>query len=107
MRRLYLDLCGILPSPAETQAFVAATETDKRARLIDQLLQRPEYADYWTKKWMDVLRVSRDSIQLAGAQAYHRWLRDMIERDAPLTDVVEALLTSQGESYTDPAANFY
>ena len=107
VRRIYLDLCGILPTPAETQAFVTATESDKRAGLIDQLLQRPEYADYWTKKWMDVSRVSRDSIQLAGAQAYQEWLRDKIERDVSMTNIVQALLTSQGESYKDPAVNFF
>jgi len=107
VRRLYLDLCGILPTPAETRTFVNAQETDKRARLIDRLLQRPEFSDFWTKKWMDVLRVSRDSIQLAGAQAYQAWLRDQIERDVPFTEIVEALLTSRGESYKDPAVNFY
>jgi hypothetical protein len=107
VRRLYLDVCGILPTPAETRTFVAATEPNKRARLIDQLLQRPEYADYWTKKWLDVLRVSRDSIQLAGAQAYHGWLRDRIEKDSSLADIVQALLTSQGQSYRDPAVNFF
>ena len=107
VRRLYLDLCGILPTPAETQAFVAGTEPDKRAKLIDKLLQRPEYADFWTKKWMDVLRVSRDSIQLAGAQAYQSWLREKIANDISFTEVVQALLTSQGESYKDPSVNFF
>lgn len=107
VRRLYLDLCGILPAPQETRAFVDATAPDKRARLVDQLLQRPEFVDYWTKKWMDVLRVSRDSIQLAGAQAYQQWLRAQIANDVPLTEIVRAMLTSRGESYQDPAANFY
>lgn len=107
VRRLYLDVCGILPTPDETQAFVANTEPDKRAKLIDELLQWPEYADYWTKKWMDVLRVSRDSIQLAGAQAYHAWLRDWIENDVSIAELAEALLTSKGESYSNPAVNFF
>ena len=107
VRRLYLDVCGILPTPTEAQAFVAATEPDKRARMIERLLQRPEYADFWTKKWMDVLRVSRDSIQLAGAQAYHGWLREQIENDASFAGVVRTLLTSQGQSYRDPPVNFF
>jgi hypothetical protein len=107
VRRVYLDVCGILPTPDETQKFVAATEPDKRARLIDQLLQRPEYADFWTKKWMDVLRASRDSIQLAGAQAYQKWLRDRIEADASFAEIAQALLTSKGKSYSDAPANFY
>jgi len=107
VRRVYLDLCGVLPTPEETQAFVSDESINKRSRLIDELLQRPEYADYWTKKWLDVLRVSRDSIQLAGATAYHGWLRERIEKDASFAEVVQAMLTSTGESFTDPAANFY
>jgi hypothetical protein len=107
VRRLYVDLCGILPTPAEATAFVADTKMDKRARLVEQLLQRPEYADYWTKKWMDVLRVSRDSINLAGAQAYQAWLRERIEGDSSFADVARAMLTSQGESYSAPATNFF
>jgi hypothetical protein len=107
VRRVYLDLCGILPTPSESQEFVAAKPKDKRAQLVDKLLDRPEYADYWTKKWLDVLRVSRDSIQLTGAQAYHAWLRERVEKDAPLTDIVQSLLTSKGASYSEPAVNFF
>ena len=107
IRRLYLDIGGILPTPEQAQAFVADTVADKRAKLIDQLLRGPEYVDYWTKKWLDVLRVSRDSIQLAGAQAYHGWLRERIETDTSFAEIVRSLLTSQGESYKDPATNFY
>ena len=107
VRRVYLDVCGILPTVVETQSFITASEPDKRDRLIEQLLQRPEYADYWTKKWMDVLRVSRDSIQLAGARAYHEWLRGRIQADAPFDQIARDLLTSAGESYKDPAVNFY
>ncbi|MDP7014620.1 MAG: DUF1549 and DUF1553 domain-containing protein, partial [Pirellulaceae bacterium] len=106
-RRVFLDLCGVLPTPAETKAFLSDASPDRRGRLIDQLLERPEYADFWTKKWMDVLRVSRDSIQLAGAKAYQAWLRERIAKDVPLTDVVRELLVSAGESYKDPAVNFY
>jgi len=107
VRRVYLDVCGILPTPDETQKFVTATEPDKRARLVDQLLQRPEYAEFWTKKWMDVLRASRDSIQLAGAQAYQKWLRDRIKADASFAEIARALLTSKGKSYSDAPANFF
>jgi hypothetical protein len=107
VRRVYLDVCGILPTIGEYRNFVAATEPDKRVTLIDQLLERPEYADFWTKKWMDVLRTSRDSIQLAGARAFRQWVRSRIEDDAPFDQLARDLLTSQGESYKDAAANFY
>ena len=107
VRRVYLDLCGILPTAAETRQFIAATDADKRARLVDRLLERPEYADYWTRKWLDVLRVSRDSIQLAGARAFRDWLRTRIAGDEPFDETVRELITSQGESYSNPAVNFY
>ena len=107
IRRVCLDVCGVLPAIAESRNFAANSEPNKRARLIDQLLQRPEYADFWTKKWMDVLRTSRDAIQLAGASAYHGWIRGQIADDVPFDQVVRELLTSQGESYKDAAVNFY
>lgn len=107
VRRIFLDLCGVLPTPTEAKSFVLSTQPNKRAVLIDQLLNRPEYADYWTKKWLDVLRVSRDSINLAGAKAYHGWLRKRVKDDSSLAEVVSQLLTSQGESYGSPASNFF
>ena len=107
VRRLYLDLCGVLPTPQQAVRFVTATQTDKRSRLTERLLQSPEYADYWTKKWLDVLRVSRDSIQLAGAQAVQTWLRERIANDQSFAEIARDLLTSQGKSYRDAAANFY
>ena len=84
VRRAYLDLCGILPTPDEAQAFLADTDPDKRAKLIDALLERPEYADFWTLKWSDVLRSSRKTIQLKGTHVFQQWLRDHIEKNTPL-----------------------
>jgi len=107
VRRVYLDVCGVLPSPEETNSFVGSTEPDKRQQLIDTLLQRPEYVDFWTKKWMDVLRSSRDAIQLQGAQSYQAWLHKQIAADASFADVARTLLTSQGKSFTDAPANFF
>lgn len=107
VRRVYLDVCGILPSPEQALSFVASTEPEKRQNLIDDLLQRPEYVDFWTKKWMDVLRSSRDAIQLAGAQTYQTWLRKQIADDASFTEIARALLTAKGKSFTDAPANFF
>ncbi len=107
VRRIYLDLCGILPTPQEASVFRASTQSDKRERLVDELLQRDEFADFWTKKWMDVLRVSRDSIQLKGAEVFQSWMREQVQRDRPLSDVMRELLTSQGESHKDPEANYF
>src|SRR5207253_1690252 len=59
VRRVYLDVCGILPTADEVRAFLADTRNDKRSKLIDALLERPEYADFWTLKWADVLRIKK------------------------------------------------
>ena len=107
LRRATLDLCGRLPTVTDLRQFLADRTPDRRARAVDRLLQRPEFAEYWTKKWMDVLRVSRDSIQLAGAQAYQKWLRERIAGDMSFAGLVHALLTAEGESYGDPEVNFY
>ncbi len=107
VRRLYLDLLGMLPTPDAAREFVESTRPDKRARLAAELLERPEFSEFWTKKWMDVLRVSRDSIQWAGAKAYHGWIRERIAGDESFAGVVHAMLTSQGKSFSDPAVNFY
>lgn len=107
VRRVFLDLCGVLPTAKESAEFVSATAANKRTQLIDQLLARPEFADLWTKRWLDVLRVSRDSIQLAGAQAFQKWLRTRIAEDAPFDQLVRDMLTATGASYTTPAVNFY
>jgi hypothetical protein len=107
VRRIYLDLCGVLPTPAATEAFLAGTGPDRRARLVEGLLQRPEFADYWTKKWFDVLRVTRDAINLEGSQKFQAWLRDRIESDAPFDETARQMLTSVGQSYRDAPVNFY
>ena len=107
VRRIYLDLCGVLPSPAESRVFLDATGADKRSKLVEQLLGRPEYADYWTKKWFDVLRVTRDAINLEGARKFQAWLRGRIASDLAFDETVRLMLTSTGQSYRDAAVNFY
>src|SRR5262245_57024954 len=107
VRRAYLDVCGILPSAPETEAFLADMRADKRARLIDSLLARPEYAGFWTLKWADVLRIKKTFIQPEGVKAYHSWLYNAVNCNVPFDEVVRALLTSQGHSHKDGPANYY
>jgi hypothetical protein len=107
VRRLYLDICGILPTPEETRAFLASNDKDKRARLVDQLLERPEYADFWTLKWSDVLRSNRKTIQEKGIHVYQDWLHDRIERNTPFDQIVRELLTANGSTFSNPPANYY
>jgi hypothetical protein len=107
IRRAYLDLCAILPTADEVRAFLADTRNDKRARLIDALLDRPEYADFWTLKWSDVLRSNRKSIQVKGIHVFQQWLRGQIEKNTPLERVVRDLLTANGSTFANPPANYY
>ncbi len=107
VRRAFLDLCGILPTPDEVLAFLSAAASDKRPRLIDQLLDRPEFADFMAYKWLDVLRSNRLTIQIKGSHAYRQWLRSHIERNTPWNEVVSELLTAGGSTFANPPANYY
>ncbi len=107
VRRVFLDSIGRLPTAAETTAFVDSKETDKREKLIDVLLKKPEFADFWALKWADVLRSSRKTIQLKGSTGFQMWLREKIATNEPFDKIVTELLTSTGNTYSNPPANYY
>ena len=89
LRRVYLDTIGTLPTVAEARTFLADNRANKRALLIDQLLERAEYADYWAMRWSDLLRVDRDLITPAGAVAITRWLRRQFAENRPYDAIVQ------------------
>src|SRR5262249_43953856 len=70
-------------------------------------LERPEYADFWTLKWSDVLRSNRKTIQEKGIHVYQEWLRDQIEKNTPFDKLVRELLTAQGSTFANPPANYF
>lgn len=107
IRRAFLDLCGVLPKAEEVKAFLTSTDKDKRAKLIDTLLDRPEYADYWTLKWSDVLRSNRKTIQVKGVHVYQTWLRGHIAANTPFNEITKELITASGSTFANPPANFY
>jgi hypothetical protein len=107
VRRAYLDLCGVLPTGDEAKAFLVDRAPGKRARLIDGLLERPEYADFWTMKWSDVLRSSRKTIQVKGTHVFQRWLREHVKNDTGFDAVVREMLTANGSTNQNPPANYY
>jgi hypothetical protein len=109
LRRVTLDLTGQLPTAEEVRSFIAdATPTKaKRAKMIDKLIARPSYTDYWTIKWGDLLQSSRKYLGEKGTFAFREWIRDSIATNKPYDKMVRELLTSRGSSYEDPAANFY
>jgi hypothetical protein len=107
IRRAYMDLCGILPTPHETREFLASKDPQRRAKLIDQLLERQEYADLWTLKWADVFRSTRKTIQLKGTHVFQQWLRSHIGRNTPLDQIVREVITADGSTFSNPPANYY
>lgn len=110
VRRVYLDVIGTLPQPAEVLDFLGDTRPNKRAALIDALLARPEYADYWALKWCDLLRVKAEfpiNLWPNAVQGYHRWIRDAIRDNWAYDRFARELLTSSGSNFRVPPVNFY
>ena len=107
VRRITLDVLGVLPTPAEASAFLADPAPDKRVKLADTLLQRPEFVDFWALKLADVLRSNGRIIQAKGANVFHRWIKESLERNKPMDQFVRELLTADGSSFQNPAANYY
>ena len=106
-RRVLLDLIGKLATPAEAAEFLADKRPDKRARLIDGLLQRPEYADYWAMKWADLLRISQQDLGPKAAYRYHQWVHQSLDRNQPYDEFLRELLTAQGSNESNGAVNFF
>jgi hypothetical protein len=107
LRRVYLDVIGTLPTPAEARRFLADPRPDRRARLVDELLQRPEFADYWALKWADLLRVDREALGHKQAYAYYHWIRDSFARNKPLDQFAREVLTAEGPLGENGPASFY
>jgi hypothetical protein len=105
-RRIHLDLIGTLPEPAEVEAFVADRSPDKRNRVAERLLARPEFADLWAYKWGDLLRIESRRLQPAGAAAFHGWVREQLSRNAPLDGMARELLLTLGDGHRIGPANF-
>ncbi len=110
LRRAYLCVIGTLPAEEETRAFLESTAPDRRAKLIDELLERVEFADYWTMKWGDLLRVKAEfPIKLwpNAAQSYHRWIYSSVRSNKPFHQFVRELLVANGSNFRDGTVNFY
>jgi len=107
LRRVTLDLTGRLPTPAESRAFLQNTASDKRAALVEALIQTPAYAEYWALKWSDWLRVDRQALGHKAAYAYYKWIRDNLAHNRPFDAFVRELVTVEGPLADRPAASFY
>jgi hypothetical protein len=112
LRRSYLDILGQLPTSEEYHAFIADQGDDKRARKIDELLERKEFTEMWVMKWSELLQIRSDNninlgISYKSALLYNGWLRDRIAANDPLNEIVVDLVASKGGTFSNPATNFY
>ena len=107
LRRAYLDTLGILPTSDETRAFLADRSPDKRERLADFLLTRPEYVDYWTYRWSDMLLLSGARLRPKALESFSNWIRTQVQDNTPWDRFAREVVTASGGTYENGAANFY
>jgi hypothetical protein len=112
IRRVALDITGTLPTPDQVKAFVADTDSRKRAKLVDAMLETPEYSYYFANKWADILRVKRGTGQQGTSRAYgtfsfHQWIRAAIADDMPYDEFARSILAATGDETKCPPAVWY
>jgi hypothetical protein len=110
LRRAYLDVIGTLPTAEEAREFLADKDPHKRRALVEKLLAREEFPDYWAMKWCDLLRVKAEfpiNLWPNAVQAYHRWVRAAVQQNAPYDRFARELLTASGSNFRVAPANFY
>ncbi len=107
LRRVFLDTLGILPSADEARKFLNDKNPDKRTRLIDEILARPEFADFMAQKWGDVLHNEEKSLDRKGVRVFQQYLRQSFRDGKPLNELAREILSAKGSTYSNPATNFY
>jgi hypothetical protein len=110
LRRVYLDVVGLPPTVAEYERFMASTDPARRSKLVDELLERKEFAEIWVGKWAELLQIRSFVNNVAnykGMFLYYNWLVEKISKNTPMDVMVQELLGANGGSYKNPATNFY
>ncbi len=109
IRRAYLDLTGLPPSPEVITAFEQNKEPSRKKReaLLDKLIGSPDFVDYWTNKWADLLQVNRKFLAPEGASAFRQWIKSEVEKNTPYDQFVRKVLTAKGSNKDNPAASYY
>ena len=107
LRRASLDVAGRLPTPDEVRAFLADDAPDRRERLVDALLASPGYVDNWTHKWSDLLLVSGERLRPKAVDSFHGWIRRRVEENAGWDEFARGVVTAQGSTFDNGAANFF
>ena len=106
-RRAFLTVIGRLPTPDETRTYLADTDAKKKDKLIDRLLARPEYADFWANKWVDLLRPNPYHAGIKATLNFDAWIREQFRKNVPYDRFVRAIVTARGSTFKDGATVFY
>lgn len=107
LRRTYLDIIGTLPTADESRKFLADDRSDKRTRLVDELLDRPEYSDFWALRWADVLRVDRQALGHRRAYEYYSFIRQSLKDNKPYDLFCREIVAAKGTLAEHPGGNFF
>lgn len=108
LRRVSLDITGMLPTPEEYQRFLTDPAPDKRAKLIDELLERKEFVEMWVMKWAELLQIrTTDQISYKSMLRYYNWLEQRIAHNVPMDQMVQELLSANGGTFSNAATNYY
>ena len=108
LRRVYVDVIGVLPTAEEYTRYMASTSPTKREELVDELLGRKEFAELWVLKWAELLQIrSSNQVSYKSTLLYYNWLQDKIARNVPVNEWVQELLGANGGTFKNPATNYY
>ncbi len=109
VRRCYLDLTGLPPTPEQLKEFLADARESrtKRDALIDHLTATPEYVDHWSNKWADLLQVNRKFLGTEGAQIFRDWIRSEVATNRPYDQFVREIITARGSNKENPPASYW
>jgi hypothetical protein len=107
LRRAHLDAIGRLPTSDEARAFLADKSPEKRDQLIDRLLDRDEFIDYWAYQWSDLLLLNGTKLRPAAINAFYAWIRERVQQNAPWDEFARQIVTAEGGSLENGATNFY
>jgi hypothetical protein len=107
IRRAYLDAAGILPTPAEIKKFFADPAPNKRGKLIDGLLQRSEFVDYWAYKWSDLLLISSRKLSQPAMRSFYQFVRQSVADNKPWDRFAREIITARGGNLNNGAANYF
>ncbi len=109
LRRVTIDLVGLLPTEEERDTFLANQSPDKRSQYVEQLLSRKEFVDLWVMKWAEILQIRsiNNIVDKKGALLYHQWLDRRIASNQPVDQMVRDLVTASGGTFENPPTNYY